>query len=312
MCCSSVASLRRNLRRAGTLKKRSRTSTVVPGGCAAGAACWPLLAVTFQPCAACAVRDVISRRDTEAMLGRASPRKPKLTTCSRSSSALILLVAWRASANGNSSAAMPLPSSRTRHNATPPLSTSMSMRRAPASRAFSTSSLMTEAGRSTTSPAAIWLMSSGSRMRMGMGRRWAPAVYPQERPLAQKFPRSKLARVDVRAAVLGEDLAVRRRALLRNELGDPGAGWRVVVEITSNARVDRVRELILAPRILETFLFTGIGDVRGLDQQRGDVGRLQDYETCLLHVALAHFANPIEFHQHALGGGEARGEARGL
>ena len=33
---SSVASLRTNLRRAGTLKKRSRTSTVVPGGCAAG------------------------------------------------------------------------------------------------------------------------------------------------------------------------------------------------------------------------------------------------------------------------------------
>ena len=34
---NSVASVRRNLRRAGTLKNRSRTSTVVPGGCAAGA-----------------------------------------------------------------------------------------------------------------------------------------------------------------------------------------------------------------------------------------------------------------------------------
>ena len=36
MCPTSVASLRTNLRRAGTLKNRSRTSMVVPAGCAAG------------------------------------------------------------------------------------------------------------------------------------------------------------------------------------------------------------------------------------------------------------------------------------
>ncbi len=41
----------------------------------------------------------------------------------------------------------------------PPASMSMSMRVAPASRLFSTSSLTTEAGRSMTSPAAIWLTS---------------------------------------------------------------------------------------------------------------------------------------------------------
>jgi hypothetical protein len=35
------------------------------------------------------------------------------------------------------------------------------MRRAPASIAFSISSLTTEAGRSTTSPAAIWFARSG-------------------------------------------------------------------------------------------------------------------------------------------------------
>jgi hypothetical protein len=39
--------------------------------------------------------------------------------------------------------------------ARPPSSTAMSMLVAPASSAFSTSSLTTEAGRSTTSPAAI-------------------------------------------------------------------------------------------------------------------------------------------------------------
>src|SRR5436189_4150146 len=37
------------------------------------------------------------------------------------------------------------------------------MRRAPASIAFSTSSLTTEAGRSTTSPAAIWLARSAGK-----------------------------------------------------------------------------------------------------------------------------------------------------
>src|SRR5829696_1369354 len=41
----------------------------------------------------------------------------------------------------------------------------MTTRRAPASMAFSTSSFTTDAGRSTTSPAAIWLASSvGSRV----------------------------------------------------------------------------------------------------------------------------------------------------
>ena len=51
----------------------------------------------------------------------------------------------------------------------PPRSSSTSMREAPASREFSTSSLITEAGRSITSPAAIWLMSSSLRTWMDTG-----------------------------------------------------------------------------------------------------------------------------------------------
>ncbi len=43
------------------------------------------------------------------------------------------------------------------------------MRDAPASMAFSTSSLTALAGRSTTSPAAMRLTVSGGRRRMGMG-----------------------------------------------------------------------------------------------------------------------------------------------
>ena len=89
------------------------------------------------------------------MLGRASPRNPRVATRSRSDSDAILLVAWRDSARAISWRGMPMPSSRTRISPHPPRSSSTSMRCAPASREFSTSSLTTEAGRSITSPAAI-------------------------------------------------------------------------------------------------------------------------------------------------------------
>jgi hypothetical protein len=52
---------------------------------------------------------------------------------------------------------------RLRHQGLPPNSIAIVMRVAPASTLFSTSSLTTAAGRSTTSPAAIWFASSGGR-----------------------------------------------------------------------------------------------------------------------------------------------------
>src|SRR5260363_18849 len=52
---------------------------------------------------------------------------------------------------------MPQPSSVTAILLTPPASSITRSVRAPASSAFSTSSFTTDAGRSTTSPAAIWL-----------------------------------------------------------------------------------------------------------------------------------------------------------
>ena len=67
-------------------------------------------------------------------------------------------VAWRVTASKRSSGWIPRPLSRTEIRAMPPSSSSTSTRVAPASRLLSTSSLMTEAGRSTTSPAAIWSM----------------------------------------------------------------------------------------------------------------------------------------------------------
>jgi hypothetical protein len=71
-----------------------------------------------------------------------------------------LLVAWLAKASGKSSATMPQPSSTTRIRSVPPCSISTSMRRLPASTAFSSNSLTTLAGRSMTSPAAILLTTS--------------------------------------------------------------------------------------------------------------------------------------------------------
>src|SRR5512145_3109882 len=58
---------------------------------------------------------------------------------------------------------MPSPSSRTLMRSSPPARSSTSTRRAPASSAFSTSSLTTAAGRSITSPAAICPCTAGGR-----------------------------------------------------------------------------------------------------------------------------------------------------
>ena len=155
-CASSVASVLRNLRRAGVLKKSSRTSTVVPTARAAADSS-PLPASSLKACAACAVRLVRLSSETEAMAASASPRKPIVDTASRSASEAILLVAWRCSASVNSSAGMPTPSSSTTMLRTPPADRRTLICVARASSALSTSSRTTEAGRSTTSPAAIWL-----------------------------------------------------------------------------------------------------------------------------------------------------------
>ncbi len=105
-------------------------------------------------------------RLTAAMDGRASPRKPRVVMDKRSASAASLLVAWRLRLRGISSGVMPAPSSTTRMSRRPPSSTATVMVKAPASRAFSTSSLTAAAGRVMTSPAAILAATWGSRIRM--------------------------------------------------------------------------------------------------------------------------------------------------
>ena len=165
-CASSVASVFRNLRRAGVLKNSSRTSTVVPTPRAVGCSS-PLRASSRVACGASAVRLVIASSATEAIAASASPRKPSVATPSSSARVAILLVAWRRSASGSSAAAMPSPSSSTLIARTPPPTRRTTICRAPASMALSSSSRTTEAGRSTTSPAAIWLISSPGNSRIG-------------------------------------------------------------------------------------------------------------------------------------------------
>src|SRR5690606_11536209 len=93
----------------------------------------------------------------------ASPRNPKLDTLSRSSTARILLVACACQRCSRSTRVMPKPLSATRTSSLPPSSSVTVILVAPASRAFSTSSFTTLAGRSITSPAAIFWMVNGLR-----------------------------------------------------------------------------------------------------------------------------------------------------
>ena len=157
-----------NLRRAGTLANKVSTRTHVPGGRAAGPSStnWPLSTTRRQPSAPL-TRLSRDRRATLAMLGKASPRKPIVATCSILSSGN-LEVACRSSASAISSGVMPHPSSATSINSVPPKDRRISIRMAPASMAFSTSSFNALAGLSTTSPAAIRFTRCSGNRRIDM------------------------------------------------------------------------------------------------------------------------------------------------
>ena len=163
MCELSVFSARRNLRRAGVLKNRSRTSTTVPGRVPAGRSktVVPPSTSISHPESASPPRVRSRNRETEAIEGNASPRKPSDPIEVRSSTDSILLVAWRSIARRASSGVIPTPSSLTRISVLPASLTRTETAVAPASIEFSTSSRTTAAGRSTTSPAAIWFATAG-------------------------------------------------------------------------------------------------------------------------------------------------------
>ena len=93
--------------------------------------------------------------DTAAIAASASPRNPSVAIASRSPGSRILLVACLKILFGTSSLAMPQPSSVIRIKDVPPSFISTVTHFAPASAQFSNISLIADAGRSTTSPAAI-------------------------------------------------------------------------------------------------------------------------------------------------------------
>ena len=84
----SVRGSFRNFSRAGVAKNRSRTSTRVPGGCAAGfgSPLAPPSISRLHAVSAPAGREVMVKRLTEAIDGSASPRKPSVRMSVRSSS----------------------------------------------------------------------------------------------------------------------------------------------------------------------------------------------------------------------------------
>jgi hypothetical protein len=168
IAAASAFSVFRNFSRAGVAKNRSRTSTMVPGLSAAGLRCCslpPATAISAPPSLSLR-RLEIDNRATEPIDGSASPRKPSVWISS--SVVEIFEVQWRRTASSRSASSMPEPLSETRKRLLPPPEVAISMRVAPASSAFSISSFAALAGRSMTSPAAIWLMSVSDSCLMDM------------------------------------------------------------------------------------------------------------------------------------------------
>src|SRR6267378_4490106 len=139
----------------------------------------------------------------------------------RSSSERILLVACRRNASGRATGAIPSPSSTTSITPCPAPSMPTWIRDAPASIAFSTSSLTTAAGRSTTSPAAIpsataagrtAIVWPGSRATSGRRMLSLPGV-----EFFQCLARREALQIQL--LQLGDHRVIERQAELRARLG---------------------------------------------------------------------------------------------
>ena len=169
----SARALLRKAARAGWPPNSPDTSTVVPGLRAAGRGPAPLISVSsFHAQSDPRSRLVIRTRATAASAASASPRNPNVRIPERSPPSSFE-VAWRATDISRSSGDIPAPSSSTVMRSRPPPETRTVIQAAPASSAFSASSLTAAAGRSMTSPARMRRTVSSGRMRMGMG--WSAA-----------------------------------------------------------------------------------------------------------------------------------------
>ena len=143
-------------------KKRSLTSTDVPftGGASFTDFTAPLLTSISVPTDSPSLQVDNLTLETAAILGSASPLNPRVVIAFRSLIVFILLVACLSKHRTASSLVMPIPSSVTLIYLLPLPLISIVILPAHASIELSVSSLTTEAGLSTTSPAAIQLASS--------------------------------------------------------------------------------------------------------------------------------------------------------
>ena len=155
----SVVFFFKNFRLAGVFSKMFSTMMVVPSGQPASSVeiTSPKRHTNTVPISSSGRLVKIRTELTAAMAASASPRKPSVPMASKSLPVFILLVAWRRMAFGTSSRAMPQPLSVMRTNDVPPSLISTVTALAPASAQFSSISLTADAGRSTTSPAAMRL-----------------------------------------------------------------------------------------------------------------------------------------------------------
>ncbi len=166
------APISRTSSRAGTALEESRSSTRVPGLVGAGSigdsgAAFDLARPAMFG-TVLAGGDRKGGRPRRSPAAKASPRKPNWLMWTRSSLGSFE-VAWRSMARASSSWSMPWPSSVTgdpcgRRRA----GLDIDAARAGIERILD-QLLTTEAGRSTTSPAAIWLTRLGGSRQIGMG-----------------------------------------------------------------------------------------------------------------------------------------------
>ena len=148
----------KKLRLAGTLKNKFLIANWVPSGQATGETS-PVslpLNTTFVPISEPTSLVLSSTWATAAIDARASPLNPLVTRASKSSAVEILDVACLLKQSLASSSLIPFPLSTTWIKVRPASTTTTAISEAPASTQFSITSLTTEAGRPTTSPAAIW------------------------------------------------------------------------------------------------------------------------------------------------------------
>ena len=153
--------------------------------CARAAGCTsPICAPSAEIAAACGasrVRLVIEPRDRSdrgERLAAEAHRRHALEVLQRSDLARRVARERQRS----SSRAIPAPSSSTCTRLMPPASSVTVIACAPASTLFSSSSFSTEAGRSTTSPAAIWLTSSSAERGSSREIDLAPPVMRTSSP----------------------------------------------------------------------------------------------------------------------------------